>query len=144
MSASEALATPTPSPDSSTALPAGAFHVSVLPSLREFDVNPGEAMLAAGIRQGIGLPYGCKDGACGSCKCKKISGVVKHGPHQAKALSDQEEANGFVLTCCGFPQSDVVLESRQVALAGAFPIRKMPSVNRRSLPDLNRNGQSNQ
>ncbi len=84
-------------------------------------------MLAAGIRQGIGLPYGCKDGACGSCKCKKISGVVSHGPHQAKALSEQEEADGFVLTCCGFPQSDVVLESRQVALAGAFPIRKMPS-----------------
>ena len=104
-----------------------SFHVSVLPSGREFDVAPGEAMLHAGIRQGIGLPYGCKDGACGSCKCKKISGEVKHGPHQHKALSELEEANGFVLTCCGFPQSDVVLESRQVALAGAFPIRKMPS-----------------
>jgi CDP-4-dehydro-6-deoxyglucose reductase, E3 len=107
--------------------PAATFHVSVLPSMREFDVSPGEAMLAAGIRQGIGLPYGCKDGACGSCKCKKISGTVKHGPHQSKALSEQEEADGFVLTCCGFAQSDVVLESRQVALAGAFPIRKMPS-----------------
>ncbi len=103
------------------------FQISIQPSGRTFTVNPGEAMLAAAIRQGIGLPYGCKDGACGSCKCKKIEGTVVHGPHQSKALSDEEEANGLVLTCCGVPQSDVVLESRQVTEAGAFPIRKMPA-----------------
>ncbi|MFM9998864.1 MAG: CDP-6-deoxy-delta-3,4-glucoseen reductase, partial [Burkholderiaceae bacterium] len=48
-------------------------------------------------------------------------------PHQAKALSADEEAAGFVLTCCGVAQSDLVLESRQVTQAGAFAIRKMPS-----------------
>ena len=103
------------------------FQISIQPSGRTFAVEPGEAMLSAGIRQGIGLPYGCKDGACGSCKCKKLEGTVIHGTHQSKALSDEEEANGSVLTCCGFPQSDVVLESRQVTEAGAFAIRKMPS-----------------
>ncbi len=103
------------------------FQISVQPSGRTFSVEPGEAMLAAGIRQGIGLPYGCKDGACGSCKCRKLEGTVVHGVHQSKALSAEEETNGFVLTCCGVPQSDVVLESRQVTEAGALPIRKMPS-----------------
>ena len=103
------------------------FQISILPSGRTFAVEPGEAMLSAGIRQGIGLPYGCKDGACGSCKCKKIEGTVVHGLHQSKALSAEEEANGYVLTCCGVPHSDVVLESRQVSAAGAFPIRKMPA-----------------
>ena len=101
--------------------PMQTFQVSVLPSGRHFSVNPDEAMLAAGIRQGIGLPYGCKDGACGSCKCKKISGVVVHRAHQSKALSAEEEASGFVLTCCGVPHSDVVLESRQVTEVGALP-----------------------
>ena len=83
-------------------------------------------MLTAGINQGIGLPYGCKDGACGSCKCKKLSGSVVHGTHQAKALTPEDEAAGYVLTCCATPQSDVVLESRQVTDESAFPVRKMP------------------
>ena len=104
-----------------------AFQITIEPSGRSFSANPDETMLAAGIRQGIGLPYGCKDGACGSCKCKKLSGTVVHGTHQSKALSPEEEAAGLVLTCCGVAQSDVVLESRQVTSEGAFPIKKMPT-----------------
>ena len=103
------------------------FQITVQPSGRAFTTSPGEAILAAGIRAGIGLPYGCKDGACGSCKCRKLEGIVVHGPHQSKALSAEEEANGFVLTCCGVPHSDVVLESRQVTSEGALPIKKMPT-----------------
>jgi CDP-4-dehydro-6-deoxyglucose reductase, E3 len=102
------------------------FQVTVMPSERAFAVAGDESILQAGIRQGIGLPYGCKDGACGSCKCKKLSGTVTHREHQSKALSADEEAAGFVLTCCATPESDVLLESRQVTQAGAFAIKKMP------------------
>lgn len=104
-----------------------SFNVSVLPSGRSFTTEPGEPMLAAAIRQGIGLPYGCKDGACGSCKCKKLEGTVVHGTHQLKALSAEEEANGLILTCCGVAHSDVVIESRQVTDESSFQIRKMPT-----------------
>ncbi|MFM2034958.1 MAG: hypothetical protein RL459_223 [Pseudomonadota bacterium] len=103
-----------------------SFQISVEPSGLHFLADDTETLLAAGIRQGIGLPYGCKDGACGSCKCKKLSGTVVHGAHQAKALSDEEEAQGLVLTCCATAQSDVVLESRQVT-AGGLPVKKMPA-----------------
>jgi CDP-4-dehydro-6-deoxyglucose reductase len=103
-----------------------SFNITVQPSGRTFSAQSDETLLAAGLRQGIGMPYGCKDGACGSCKCKKISGEVTHGNHQEKALSATEEANGFVLTCCATAHSDVVLESRQVTEEGAFPIKKMP------------------
>jgi CDP-4-dehydro-6-deoxyglucose reductase len=106
---------------------AGPFQVTVQPSGRTFSANGDEALLAAAIRQGIGLPYGCKDGACGSCKCKKLEGTVTHRAHQSKALSAEEEANGYVLTCSAVALTDVVLESRQVTDESAFPIKKMPS-----------------
>jgi CDP-4-dehydro-6-deoxyglucose reductase, E3 len=107
--------------------PAGSFQITVQPSGRSFSVESGEAILAAAIRQGIGLPYGCKDGACGSCKCRKLEGSVVHRTHQGKALSAEEEASGLILTCSAVPQSDVVLESRQVTDESAFPVRKMPA-----------------
>ena len=113
-----------------------SFNVSVQPSGRSFSANADETLLAAAIRQGIGLPYGCKDGACGSCKCKKLEGSVTHGAHQLKALSPEEEASGLILTCCAVAHSDVVIESRQVTDESAFPIKKMPvrvaSLNRLS------------
>ncbi len=103
------------------------FQITVQPSGRTFTTEPAEAILPAAIRQGIGLPYGCKDGACGSCKCKKLEGTVVHGTHQVKALSPDEEAAGYILTCCAVPQTDLLLESRQVTDESAFPIKKMPS-----------------
>ncbi|HZY17470.1 MAG TPA: CDP-6-deoxy-delta-3,4-glucoseen reductase [Ramlibacter sp.] len=106
---------------------AGPFQVTVQPSGRAFSANADEALLAAAIRQGIGLPYGCKDGACGSCKCRKLEGQVVHRSHQSKALSAEEEAAGYVLTCSAVALSDVVLESRQVTDESAFPIKKMPA-----------------
>ena len=103
------------------------FTVTVQPSGRSFSVERDEPILHAAIRSGIGLPYGCKDGACGSCKSRLLEGRVIHGAHQAKALSAEEEAAGFMLTCCAAPQSDVVIEARTVPGAGEFPVRKMPA-----------------
>lgn len=101
-------------------------HITVEPSGKAFDTLAGETILAAAIRLGVGLPYGCKDGACGSCKCKLISGQVVHGEHQTKALSPAEAAAGMVLTCCAQPVGDVVLEARQVTAEDAFPIKRIP------------------
>ncbi len=103
------------------------FTVSVQPSGRSFNVEHDEPVLGAAIRQGIGLPYGCKDGACGSCKCRLIEGRVTHRAHQSKALSTEEEAAGWILACQAVAHTDLVLEARTVPGAGEYPIRKMPT-----------------
>ena len=104
-----------------------SFTAIVQPSGRTFSVARDEAILTAAIREGVGLPYGCKDGACGSCKCRLLEGRVIHGVHQVKALSAEEEAAGWILTCQAAPQTDVVIEARTVPGAGEFAVRKMPS-----------------
>jgi CDP-4-dehydro-6-deoxyglucose reductase len=106
--------------------PAMSFNVTVQPSGRQFEVERDEPVLAAAIRQGVGLPYGCKDGACGTCKSRLLEGRVIHGVHQHKALSEEEERAGYMLTCCGAPQTDLVIEARTVPGAGEYPVRKMP------------------
>ncbi|MEY2994938.1 MAG: hypothetical protein RL357_1873 [Pseudomonadota bacterium] len=103
------------------------FNITVEPSQRQFQADSDESLLLAAIRQGIGLPYGCKDGACGSCKCRLLSGEVHMAPHQDKALSASEAEQGMILTCRAHPRSDLVLESKQVTSEDAFPIRKMPA-----------------
>ena len=104
-----------------------SFHINVVPAGLGFEVEADEAILPAAIRQGIGLPYGCRDGACGSCKSRLVEGSVRHGTHQPKALSAAEEASGLILTCCATPLSDCTVEARSVPGAGEYPVLKLPS-----------------
>jgi CDP-4-dehydro-6-deoxyglucose reductase len=103
------------------------FQVTVQPSGRQFTCDEGETILTAAIRAGVGLPYGCKNGACGSCKGKLVEGAVTHGVHQERALSGAEEEKGWSLFCCAKPNSDVVIEAREVLGIGDFPIKKLPT-----------------
>ncbi len=103
------------------------FTVTLEPSGRRFAVDNDQTILAAAIAEGIGMPYGCRDGACGSCKSRLLHGRVIHGEHQQKALSDAEEAAGMVLPCCATPQADCTVEARTVPGVGEFPVLKMPT-----------------
>lgn len=103
------------------------FQVTVQPSGRQFTCEADETVLTAAIRANVGLPYGCKNGACGTCKGKLLAGEVTHGMHQDKALPAAEEEKGFALFCCATPHSDLVIEAREVVGAGEFPIKKMPT-----------------
>ena len=104
-----------------------SFTIQLQPANRSFEVRRDEPILAAAIRQGIGLPYGCRDGACGSCKSRLLEGRVIHGAHQLRALSVAEEDAGWILPCCAAAQTDCVIEARSVPGAGEFPVLKMPA-----------------
>ena len=103
------------------------FQVTVQPSGHQFSCEDDETILAAAVRAGIGLPYGCKNGACSSCKGKVVSGTVSHKAYQERALPAEEAAAGMALFCCATAHSDLVIEAREVAGSEDYPLRKMPS-----------------
>jgi CDP-4-dehydro-6-deoxyglucose reductase len=100
--------------------------VRLKPSDKTFAVEETLPILEQALHQGIVLPYGCKNGACGSCKCRVLSGTFVQGPHQPQALSPVEQARGLALICCARATSDLEIEARVVAAVGDIPIRKMP------------------
>jgi len=103
-----------------------SHNCSLVPSGRQFQVDTGETILQAALRAGVVLPYGCKDGACGSCKSQIVAGEVDYGVYQSKAMSAAEREQGAVLICCATPRTDVVIKARVVAAEGMIPVRKMP------------------
>jgi len=103
------------------------FSVTVRPSGRTFSVEGDETVLEAALRSGVGLPYGCKNGACGTCRGKLVAGQLVHRAHSSSALSVDDEAKGFALFCSSRPASDVVIEARELTGFGDIPIRKMPA-----------------
>jgi len=100
--------------------------VTLQPSGHQFQVEEGEAVLAAALRQGFVLPYGCKNGACGSCKGSIVSGTVDYGAYQAKILTDEEKAQGKALFCQAKPLTDLVLEARTIGAAKDIQVKKLP------------------
>ena len=101
-------------------------NVTIQPSGQQFLVEEGEAVLAAALRQGFVLPYGCKNGACGSCKGKILGGTVDYGVYQAKALTDEEKALGKALFCQAKPLTDLVIEARTIGAAKDIQVKTLP------------------
>lgn len=104
-----------------------SYQITVQPSGRAFAAEADETLLDAALRQGLTLPYGCKDGACGVCKGKVLEGSVDHGTAQLHALKDEEKAAGLALYCCAKAQSDLVIECKQLGSVSDIPVKMLPS-----------------
>jgi len=100
--------------------------VTIQPSGQSFEVAEGESVLAAALRQELILPYGCKNGACGSCKGKILEGSVDYGVYQKKALTDDEKAQGKALFCQAKPLGDIVIEARTIGAAKDIQVKRLP------------------
>ena len=72
--------------------------------------DANELVADAAYRAKINIPLDCRDGACGTCKCHCESGKYTMGVYIEDALTDDEAANGYVLTCQMKPTSDCVIK----------------------------------
>lgn len=77
---------------------------------RFIEATGHETVADAAYRQGINIPLDCRDGACGTCKCKAEAGRYDLGDNFIEdALSEDEIAEGYVLTCQMRAESDCVI-----------------------------------
>jgi CDP-4-dehydro-6-deoxyglucose reductase len=83
------------------------YTITTEPAGHQFGVEPHETILAAAMRQQIVLPYGCRNGTCGSCTAELTSGRVAYPGGKTEALAGQ--AAGACLTCQAVPQADCTL-----------------------------------
>jgi len=99
------------------------FTVSISSSGHQFDAEDNETILDAAIRQGVGLPYGCRNGRCGSCAAELISGdVTYYGAPPAL----EEAGEGKCLPCQGFAASDLEIAVREAESTADIEVRLIP------------------
>ncbi|WP_092963342.1 benzoate 1,2-dioxygenase electron transfer component BenC [Falsiroseomonas stagni] len=76
---------------------------------RFIEARADETVADASYRLGINIPLDCRDGACGTCKCRVESGRYDGGSYIEDALTEEEAASGLALACQMRPESDLVL-----------------------------------
>lgn len=101
-------------------------QITLMPSGHVCHAQAGETVLEAALREGFLLPYGCRNGACGSCKGKVLQGQVDHGTAQDKALPAAERERGAALFCQAKPLTDLVVECREIGAMRDIPVRTLP------------------
>jgi len=87
------------------------YSLTIEPIGEQIDVEEGQTILQAALRQGVWLPFACGHGTCATCKIQVIEGDVEIGEASPFALMDVERDEGKVLACCATLQSDAVIEA---------------------------------
>ena len=103
------------------------FEVTIDASEKTFLVNEGETVLTAALRQGVMLPYSCKNGTCGSCKGIILSGEVHYPFHPPLALERSEIAEGIALMCQAEPMENLVVKVREIEAVRDIQVRMLPA-----------------
>lgn len=103
-----------------------SYKVSLKNQNSSFDINKTETVLEAALRQGHNLPYGCRNGSCGSCKAQVITGAVDVPTENRYRLSDEENLQGYVLLCQTRAKTDLSIKVRTVNLTSDIKVRQLP------------------
>lgn len=88
-----------------------SYQLTIEPLGATIDVEEGQNLLDAALRQGIYIPHACGHGLCGTCKVQVCEGEVDHGHANPFALMDFERDAGKTLACCATLRSDAAIEA---------------------------------
>jgi CDP-4-dehydro-6-deoxyglucose reductase len=102
------------------------FNVKIRSSDHSFAVGKTESVLDAAMREGIILPYGCRNGTCGTCMGTLCTGEVDYEDAQPVALTERDRAQNRILLCQARPVSDLTIAVREVRTCGDIPVKRLP------------------
>lgn len=102
-----------------------SYKITIASSKESFPADNEETILKSALKHGHNFPYGCRNGACGSCKGKLIEGKI-HYQNDVTGISTQETREGYALFCQAVPESDVIIETKEIDQVGEIEIRKLP------------------
>ncbi len=92
---------------------------------REVAAEHGESVLAAAIRAGLSVDYGCNNGNCGRCGAYLLAGKIQKVRHHDYVHSAAEKARRHFLMCSHAAASDLVLEAQVGDRAAAIPEQRL-------------------
>jgi CDP-4-dehydro-6-deoxyglucose reductase, E3 len=102
------------------------FSVHLERSGRQIEAGPSESVLDAAMRQGIVTPYGCRNGACGSCRGRLLSGQIDYPDGIPGALDERQRARGEILLCQAQARSDLQLDVEELDAGQMTQVRTLP------------------
>ncbi|HEY3732090.1 MAG TPA: SRPBCC family protein [Steroidobacteraceae bacterium] len=87
---------------------AGVFSVTFSQSGRTLACRADQTILSAAESAGLPLPFSCREGRCGTCRSRLVSGQVDM--RHAGGIRQRQIDLGDILVCCSRPLSDIVIE----------------------------------
>lgn len=100
-----------------------SHRVTIHPSGHQFDVDSGEPILDAAMRQNIDLPYGCRGGACASCAGFIVKGEVYYD-EEPIALDEEMRDKGQALFCMAKTRQDIEISIEEIEPDERFEVKE--------------------
>jgi CDP-4-dehydro-6-deoxyglucose reductase, E3 len=103
-----------------------SFKAELTEQKDSFIINENETILEAALRQNHNLPYGCRNGACGSCKAKITKGSITYPNGLPEGITAEEDKQSLALLCKAHANNDLQIESRVVESSQDIKLRQLP------------------
>jgi len=108
----EAAIASTVEPGASQQTPDGpdkaSFQLRLVESGTTISASDQDTLLAACEAAGIELPSACRAGVCGTCRARLVDGKVRC---DSDLLDEADTADGYILPCVSWPESDCAMEA---------------------------------
>ena len=105
------------------------FKLKIIGINSEYSIDKDLSVLESAINNNILIPYGCKNGQCGSCRGQVMDGKVTLINIPPYIISSSDQEKGWTLFCQAKPESDLTIKVRTLARSDEIEVKKYLNLN---------------